>query len=475
VTETGSDRRVRRLLVVDDEAVPRLLVTGVAETLGFAADGAATLAEAVERVHAATHDVVVLDLGLREHDGIELLRTLAKAGSDPVLIFVSGFDERVRQAAARLAAALGLRVAGTLSKPLPVQRLIALLRSMPERATPGQCHETAEIDPAELAKAIERDEIECRFQPKVALATRKVLGLEMLARWRSPRLGLVSPDRFIPVAEASGLIDRLTYRILARALDAFRPWRRDHPELSLAVNLSPVSLTDLTLPERVSEALARADIPPAALVLEITEGAVMSDYVAAADILTRLRIRGVRVSIDDFGTGHASLLSLLRLPFSELKIDQSFVHTCLDDPEAPKIVSAIVSLADKLGLQLVAEGIETEAMAELMSRLGCPVGQGFLFAEPLTEAATATLLSAAVTGERGESALPALVHASPDTGCQGQPVWTSTQPPSAAREARAASTKASPAMPSAAVGKSSASGSAGRPVSREAIASAASR
>ena len=126
--------------------------------------------------------------------------------------------------------------------------------------------------------------------------------------------------------------------------------------------------------------------------LEVTESALMADYVAAAEILTRLRIRGVKLSIDDFGTGHSSLLSLLRLPFSELKIDQSFVRTCLDDPEAPKIIRAVVSLSRELGMQLVAEGIDTEAKAALLDHLGCPVGQGFLFDPPLSAAGIARRL-----------------------------------------------------------------------------------
>jgi len=388
-----------RLLVVDDEAVQRLIVARAAETLGIAADGAASLAEALERVQAIAYDVVVLDLGLREHDGIELLRSLRQSGSDAAVVFVSGFDERVRQAAARLAAALGLRVAGTLGKPLLVDRLVALLRALPERTGANGAEEAAEIDPALLAAAIDNEEIVCLFQPKVALRDRRLTGVEVLSRWRSPALGLVRPDRFIPLAERCGLIDRLTDRIMAQALRRFRPWRQERPELTLAVNLSPISLTDLSLPERVSAALAESGVPPAALVLEVTEGAVMADYVTAADIMTRLRIRGVKLSIDDFGTGHASLLSLLRLPFSELKIDQSFVRTCLNDPEAPKIIRAVVSLARELGLQLVAEGIETEPVAELLTRLGCVIGQGYLFAPPLSHAALDERLRAAVWAE----------------------------------------------------------------------------
>ena len=388
-----------RLLVVDDEAVQRLIVARAAETLGIAADGAATLADAVERVQAVPYDVVVLDLGLREHDGIEVLRSLRQAGSDAALVFVSGFDERVRQAAARLAAALGLRVAGTLGKPLRVDRLVALLRDLPEHARAKSAEDTAEIDPALLAAAIDNNEIVCLFQPKVTIQERRLVGVEVLSRWRSPVIGLVRPDRFIALAEQCGLIDRLTDRIMAQSLALFRPWRQLRPDLTLAVNISPLSLTDLELPERVSAALADSGVAPGALVLEVTEGAVMTDYVAAADIMTRLRIRGIKLSIDDFGTGHASLLSLLRMPFSELKIDQSFVRTCLNDPEAPKIIRAVVSLARELGLQLVAEGIETEPVADLLARMGCTVGQGYLYAPPLSHAAMSERLQAPVWTE----------------------------------------------------------------------------
>lgn len=384
----------RRLLVVDDEAIQRLLVTRAAATLGILADGAASLEEAISLIHVARYDAVVLDLGLRDHDGVELLRHLRQAESEAILVFISAFDERVRQAAARLAGALGLRVAGTLGKPLDLQRLISLLSLLPEHVGPYCSLAPPEIDPALLECAIDSPEISLVFQPKVNLATRRICGMEVLTRWRSPILGRVGPNRFIPLAERSGLIDRLTWRILGDSLSLFRNWLSAWPDLSIAVNLSPVSLNDLRLPERISKILEQSGVPPTALVLEVTEGAVMADYVAAADILTRLRIRGIRLSIDDFGTGHSSLLSLLHLPFSELKIDQSFVRTALIDPEAPKILRAVVSLARELGLQTVAEGIETEPTAQLLTRLGCDVGQGYLFAPPLSREALEAQMSA---------------------------------------------------------------------------------
>ncbi len=385
--------RPLRLLVVDDETVQRLLVTRAAASLGLAADSAATLEEAEARLQADIFDVVVLDLSLRENDGIELLRTIARGGMDPVLVFVSGFDQRVREAAARLAHALGLRVAGTLGKPIPLGELLALLRAIPPRRVRPSQPPRAPIDPADLKAAIPGSEITCRYQPKVSLATRRIVGVEALVRWQSPRHGAVPPDVFIPLAERAGLIDELTERVLSIALAPLPAWRVTAPGLTLAVNLSPLSLTDLGLPERVSAALALARVPAEALVLEVTEGAVMEDFILAADILTRLRIRGVKLSIDDFGTGHSSLLSLLRLPFAELKIDQAFIRPLDHDPEAEKMVAAVISLARALDLDIVAEGIETEAVAARMLALGCPTGQGYLFDRPLDGAALSARLA----------------------------------------------------------------------------------
>jgi EAL domain-containing protein (putative c-di-GMP-specific phosphodiesterase class I) len=216
------------------------------------------------------------------------------------------------------------------------------------------------------------------FRPTVALERRRLVGVEALIRWPGPALAA---------------------RTLGGILATFRPWRAMRPELTLALSLHATSLADPALPERLGAALAAAGVPPSALVLGVAEGAVVADYVATADILTRLRMRGFRLALDDFGTGHASLLSLLRLPFSEIKIGRRFVATCRDDPEAPKIIRAMASLARGLGLQLGAEGIETEPVAALLAGLGCTVGQGGLFAPPLSPAAFgARLARAAWTG-----------------------------------------------------------------------------
>ncbi len=380
------------LLVIDDEAVQRLIVSRAAEKLGYTAHGAGSLIEATAWLHGQDADVVVLDLSLREHDGIEVLREIARLERDPVLILISGFDERVREAAARLAVALGLRVAGTIGKPLALDQLMALIAAVPHDKPRSSRAQRMTLTPGMLDAALDAGEIYCLYQPKIRLADRRVVGFEALVRWHSPAFGMIGPDAFIPFAERHGLIDRITVHVLDRALHQLSAWHDTDPGLEMAVNLSPSSLGDLMLPERISDVLAGHGIAPARLILEVTEGALMADYVAAADILTRLRIRGVGIAIDDFGTGHSSLLSLLRLPFSELKIDQHFVMGLLRDPELPKIVGAVISLAKSMDLKLVAEGIESEAVAQRLHDLGVAIGQGYLFAQPLGEDAATALL-----------------------------------------------------------------------------------
>ncbi|HEX2940243.1 MAG TPA: EAL domain-containing response regulator [Rhodopila sp.] len=380
------------LLVVDDEMVQRLIVCRVAEKLGYAPEGVATVEEAIAWLQARSPAIVILDLSLRDRDGIELLRDIAGLGRDPIIIFLSGFDERIRETAARLAVALGLRVAGTLGKPLQLDSLLAMIGEAPRivpRAVKGAVRN---LTPAMLDEALDRGEIQCLFQPKFSLDGRQVVGFEALARWHSLEAGIIGPEMFIPLAERHGLIDRVTLHVLNQSLTQLRRWHACDPRLDMSVNLSPVSLGDLSLPERIDDILKQHGIAPSRLILEVTEGAVMADYISAADILTRLRIHGVGISVDDFGTGHSSLLSLLRLPFGELKIDQSFVRGLTSDPEATKIVKAVLSLAVSMDLKVVAEGIENEAICQRLIELGARIGQGYLFAPPLGAAAVDEML-----------------------------------------------------------------------------------
>jgi EAL domain-containing protein (putative c-di-GMP-specific phosphodiesterase class I) len=378
----GRSTRPRRVLIVDDEAVQRIILGRGVEMLGWQPDTAASVEEAVGKFSRQPHDVVVIDLFLGDQDGVQLLRHLRRVDADPSVIFVSGMDDRVRAAAFRIASDLGLRVAGTLAKPIDHSRLRGLLLSNPVAAptdVPASIvHPTVE----QLRQALRGNEIHTEYQPKTDLATGKIVGFEALARWHSPTLGSIAPAQFIPVAERSDLIHRLTYSVLEDAIAACREWRKSRPDCGVAVNISPSVLPDPRLPAEIDFLLEKHGVPPGALIVEVTESTLISNLTAATEVLTRLSIKGVRISMDDFGTGYSSLKSLLLMPFTELKIDRSFVGVCLTDPEAWKIIRATLSLAHELNIRVVAEGVETAAVNDRLRDAGCEMGQGWFYGRP---------------------------------------------------------------------------------------------
>ncbi len=376
----------RRLLVVDDERIQRMIIIRAVAPMGYAVDAAATLQDAAAHLADHRYDAIILDLSLGETEGISLLQAVRDSASDPILIFLSRLDERVRTASLRLATSMGLRVAGTLQKPASPGALRTLLRDAPARKARGAEPDQRPPGVDELMAAIRGGVIVPHYQPKVSLRDGRVVGVEALARWPRPDSMRATPDVFVPLAEQSGLIAPLTFQIMRASLEACARWRARHPDCRVAVNISPLVLADPSLPDEIERMLMETGLGPGALIAEITESTMIVNPLVAAEILTRLRIKGIELSIDDFGTGHSSLLTLLRLPFSELKIDRSFVAQCDTDPEAWKIVRATISMARELGLRVVAEGIETEAVADRLRDAGCEVGQGWYYGRAMTEA-----------------------------------------------------------------------------------------
>jgi EAL domain-containing protein (putative c-di-GMP-specific phosphodiesterase class I)/ActR/RegA family two-component response regulator len=375
----------KRLLIVDDERVQRMLISHAVAPMGYAINAVADLSDATAHLLRFHFDAIILDLSLGETEGISLLRAIRDTDSDPTLIFLSGLDDRVLTASLRLATGMGLRVAGMLHKPASAVALRALLRDAPARRVHAVEHEQDPPTAEELAAAIREGIIVPHFQPQVSLRERRVVGVEALARWPRKTGGSTSPTSFVALAEQTGLIVALTFDILRASLEACARWRPRHPDCRVSVNISPLVLADPRLPEEIERVLAETRLGPGALIAEITESKMIADPLLATEVLTRLRIKGIELSIDDFGTGHSSLLSLLRLPFSELKIDRSFVSQCETDPEAWKIVRATVSMARELGLRVVAEGIENEHVSTLLRDVGCEVGQGWYYAQAMPE------------------------------------------------------------------------------------------
>ncbi|MDX1464988.1 MAG: EAL domain-containing protein [Halomonas sp.] len=236
-----------------------------------------------------------------------------------------------------------------------------------------------------LPQACERGETSLHYQSKVALDTGRVCGAEVLLRWTHPALGTVSPAEFIPMAEASGDILALGAWVMESALATLSQWRRSgrvDEAFSLAVNVSAHQLCQSGFVAEVERALARHDVPPEALEVEVTESAVMTDLESALQQLQQLADLGVSIAIDDFGTGHSSLAYLRRMPVDTIKIDRSFLTHLLEDAESHRLVESIVAMAHGLNCQVVAEGIEAPAQAVSLAAMGCEMGQGFWFARP---------------------------------------------------------------------------------------------
>ena len=238
----------------------------------------------------------------------------------------------------------------------------------------------------ELRAAIERGELRLAYQPQINLKTGRVSGVEALVRWQHPRHGLILPDEFIPGAERTGAITPLSEWVLAAALRQCREWHADGLSLDVAVNISERVLRDPHLPEKIARSLAISKVEPASLTLEITESSVMADPGHAVEILNRIRASGVRLAIDDFGSGHSSLVALKRLPVDEIKLDKSFVLELASDQSDAMIVRATIELSHALGRTFVAEGVSNEATWNMLAALGCDVAQGNYISPPLSAA-----------------------------------------------------------------------------------------
>jgi EAL domain-containing protein (putative c-di-GMP-specific phosphodiesterase class I) len=237
---------------------------------------------------------------------------------------------------------------------------------------------------ADLRKGLERDELEVYYQPFYSLDEQHIVGAEALVRWRHPANGLISPLRFIPMAEETGLILPLGRYVLDKACRQVRSIRdRLGIDLPVSVNLSARQFQESGLLSQVAAALDASGVSPESLIFEITETVVMEDLPGAREVMKKLSRLGVRLAIDDFGTGHSSLAYLKQFPVHEVKVDRSFVQGVAESPVDSAIVRAVISLADAMGIAAVAEGVETEDQVAELSTLGCQVGQGFYFSRPL--------------------------------------------------------------------------------------------
>ncbi|WP_424189959.1 putative bifunctional diguanylate cyclase/phosphodiesterase [Actinokineospora sp. G85] len=393
------------------------ILSTVSDALGYAWSDRMVVA-AGRRLRAALGP----DVALARLEGGQFAALLARASSDEA----HGVAERLR---------------AELAAPYPVDRLTVEANSVVGYSTPR----TAEGEPVELdvdallqradvalraarsggdtvrvyqptmgqvflrrfqlvtqfRQALETGQVKVHYQPKVALPSRQVIGVEALVRWRHPEFGRLDPDEFVPAVEAAGLVDALTGFVMEQSLIRVRKWLNRGLRIAAAVNLSVRSLDDPRFPDRVAEALERHGVPPELLTLELTESGVMADPQRALPVLRRLHTLGVTLAVDDFGTGYSSLAYLRQLPVDEVKIDKSFVLGMGTDLGDLAVVRSIVELGHSLGLTVVAEGVEDDAARDQLSAMGCDVAQGYLISRPLSESRLEAWLQARTTQARG--------------------------------------------------------------------------
>lgn len=381
-----NDNSAIKILVLDDEPFMLKLLGYMLANLGFTqvttCDSGRSALEWIDCPDSSP-ELILLDLNMPEMDGIELVRHLVERRYTGSLILISGEDERMLQTAEKLVRAHKIAILGHLCKPANPEELSALLAKWtPYRpCEPRGAKKAYGVD--EVRAAIVNGELVNYYQPKVDVASGKVVGVESLVRWRHPREGTVFPDEFIGVAEEHGLIDDLTRAVIGEAFAQARTWQDDGLRLRVALNISMYNLATLEFADYVTAAASTAGIAPADIVLEVTESQLMKDLPAALEILTRLRLKRFSLSIDDFGTGYSSFSQLCDIPFNELKVDQGFVHGAANNGTLRAIYSASLSLAKHLGMKTVAEGVEDRADWDFLRSTDCDLAQGYFIAKPM--------------------------------------------------------------------------------------------
>ncbi len=383
---TASTPAIDSVLIMDDDPILCAVAESFFQTRGAtkiwtAEDGKQALDLLYDR--SQEFDFILTDLNMPKLDGVQFFRYMKKCKYDGPFAILSGEDQAVLRTAERLARSHDLNLVGALSKPFNPNELEGLLAALKPRSANGGASTNIRVTPNDVEAAIEAGQIVPYYQPKVDVPGGETKSAECLARWIHPKLGLIPPDVFIPIAEEYGLILKLTDAMLTRMIEDALVWDRYGIKVSYALNLSATILEDLDFPDHVANMIDSAGLQRTRFTFEITESQILHNKAAALEVVTRLRLLGFSISIDDFGTGYSNLENLREFPFSELKIDRSFIQNADTDPFAKTCVETSVSLGKNLGLKIVAEGVETAGHLKLAAKAGVDQIQGYYFSKPL--------------------------------------------------------------------------------------------
>lgn len=378
-----------RFLAVEDHEFQRAMLVKILASLGAskiwtAADGGAAL-RILESLDSPV-DVIISDLDMPGMDGLEFMRRLAEGHFPAAIILASAMESALLDSVQTMSRAYGVTILGVIQKPITRGKLHALI----DGYVPLQAAQNGAGAPdtlfgiEEILEGLENDEFLPFFQPKVSLASGAVKGAEALARWQHRERGVVMPHAFIGPLEEGDCIEALTWNMLRKSAAFGREWRAASGlDVSISVNLSVKSLADEQLAERVTDLVRGEGLDPRHIVIEVTESATTTKIGRALENLSRLRMKGFGLSIDDYGTGYSSMQQLIRIAFTELKIDRSFVANAATQRSARVILESSLEMARKLNISSVAEGVETQQDWDLLGELGCELAQGYFIARPM--------------------------------------------------------------------------------------------
>jgi EAL domain-containing protein (putative c-di-GMP-specific phosphodiesterase class I) len=330
-------------------------------------------------------DICFIDLNMPGMDGLELIRHMAKENNPPSIILASALDPSLVFSVETMSKAYGVNLLGTIAKPATPENLLELI-GLYEPNRPKEREATASgpvFSLDEIVRGLNNDQFLPYFQPKVEIETGHVKGAEAFARWNHPDHGVVSPAAFLSTLDGTPHLNTLSWIIIEKSAAACRIWKDLELPISVSINIASSSLADSGAAEHIATIVAKHGIESSLITLEITESAARIDNPHYLENLARLRMKGFVLAIDDFGTGHASMQELLRIPFSEVKIDRSFVAGASKNDSIKLVLSSNLELARKLNRQSTAVGVETRHDWDLLLHLGCTHAQGYYIAKPM--------------------------------------------------------------------------------------------
>jgi EAL domain-containing protein (putative c-di-GMP-specific phosphodiesterase class I) len=377
-----------RILVAEDHEFQRRMLVRMLGDLGAAeiheASGGREALEILEGLDRPV-DIIFSDLDMPGMDGMELMRHLGESGCRSSLVIASSMDRSLVRSVLTMATAYDINLLGAVDKPPTPEALASVIRRHDGKrnADKGTRPRGLQFSLEEVKEGLDENQFEPYFQPKVSLATGAVTGLEALARWKHPEHGVVSPYAFIDLIEQGGLIGQLTRAMTEEALRWCRIWRDDGHDVGVALNVSIRSLTNLGLAEKLTEDAARHGLEPRHVTVEITETVAVTDVGKVLENLSRLRMKGFVLAIDDYGTGYSSMQQLDRTAATELKIDRAFVSGAARQQSRRVILQSSLEMVARLGVISVAEGVENREDWDLLAEFRCDQAQGYLIARPM--------------------------------------------------------------------------------------------